>query len=59
MDNNRKSYLKLGKKLDGLSIATSRITAFVNYLDETKIKPRNFGETLEAENWILKFSRTN
>ncbi len=52
MDHNRKSYLKLGKKLDSLSrvIFTSRITAFVNYLDETKIKPHNFGETLEVKN---------
>ena len=49
MDNNRKSYLKLGKNLDSLSKVTSRITIFVNYLDGKKIKAPNF-ETLEVEN---------
>ena len=49
MDNNRKSYLKLGKNLDSLSRVTSRITVFVDYLDGKKIKTQNF-ETLEVEN---------
>ena len=49
MDNNRKSYLKLGKNLDSLSKVTSRITVFVDYLDWKKIKTQNF-ETLEVEN---------
>lgn len=50
MDNNRKSYLKLGEKLDSLSRVTSRITVFVNYLDGKKIKTQNFEERLEVKN---------
>jgi len=49
--NNRKSYLKSGKKWHTLSkvISRCRTIVFVNYQSDKKIKMQNF-EILEVEN---------
>ena len=48
--NNRKSYLKSGKKWYTLSkvIFTCKTIVFVNYQDDKKIKMQNFGEMPEV-----------
>jgi len=58
--NNRKSYLKSGKKWHTLSrtIFRGMTTAFVSFQDDKKTIMQNF-ENSEVENWILKFSKIN